>query len=101
MVTGWESSLKQKQTNLTNGKEESIKKQVEPSLVVNNITAKWNSVSEINYLAVMSYILHQFIQDMIEPTLKNITARLKPGELLCVIGPVGSSKVSFAINQKH
>lgn len=45
------------------------------SLIVNNITAKWN-------------------QDMVKPTLKDISTKLKPGDLLAVIGPVGSGKVS-------
>lgn len=44
-------------------------------LIVNNITAKWNN-------------------DLIRPTLSNINVRLKPGDLLAVIGSVGSGKVS-------
>lgn len=79
MSNDWEPSLKPKEKKvkgaLKGRKEVNYPKAVEPSLVVNNIIAKWSS-------------------DMINPTLKNITARLKPGELLAVIGPVGSGKVS-------
>ncbi len=44
------------------------------SVVVNNITAKWN-------------------QEVVRPTLKDVSVRLKQGDLLAVIGPVGSGKV--------
>ena len=48
----------------------------EPSLQVQRITARWNSEDK-------------------QPTLKDISVDLKPGDLLCVVGPVGSGKSSF------
>ncbi|XP_054162187.1 ATP-binding cassette sub-family C member 4-like [Oppia nitens] len=45
-------------------------------LIVRNISAKWN-------------------QDIKKPSLDNISVNLKQGDLLAVIGPVGSGKSSF------
>ncbi|CAG2113771.1 unnamed protein product, partial [Medioppia subpectinata] len=47
-----------------------------PKVTVNNISAKWTEESP-------------------NPTLQNISFRLKPGDLLAVIGPVGAGKSSL------
>ncbi|OTF73294.1 hypothetical protein BLA29_009595, partial [Euroglyphus maynei] len=51
----------------------------EPKLIINNIVAKWS-------------------KELMQPTLRNISARLKSGDLLAVIGPVGSGKSSFLMS---
>ncbi|CAG2110844.1 unnamed protein product, partial [Medioppia subpectinata] len=47
-----------------------------PEVSINNITAKWSDESPY-------------------PTLQNISAHLRPGDLLAVIGPVGAGKSSL------
>src|SRR5699024_2797225 len=37
-------------------------------------------------------------QDLVAPTLKNISTDLQSGDLLAVIGPVGSGKSSFLMS---
>lgn len=64
--------LEERQSEYSPLKQE---KQVEPKLEVNNITARW--------------------QTSLHPTLSNISVSLKPGDLLLVIGPVGSGKSSL------
>ncbi|KAH9421088.1 Multidrug resistance-associated protein 4 [Dermatophagoides pteronyssinus] len=54
----------------------------EPKLIINNIVAKWS-------------------QELMQPTLRNISVRLKSGDLLAVIGPVGSGKSSFLMSILH
>ena len=49
-------------------------KRVEPSLKLCKITARWNKTTT-------------------EPTLRDISVDLKSGDLLAIIGPVGSGKV--------
>ncbi|XP_075590754.1 ATP-binding cassette sub-family C member 4 isoform X2 [Dermatophagoides farinae] len=51
----------------------------EPKLMINNIVAKWSP-------------------ELMQPTLRNISARLKPGDLLAVIGPVGAGKSSLLMS---
>lgn len=62
---------------LTNGLEKDHQqKPAEPFLRVEKITARWNADDKL-------------------PTLKDISVDLKAGDLLAVIGAVGSSKVGF------
>lgn len=53
-------------------------KQIKSSIRVKQIAAKWEKSSKI-------------------PTFKNISLDLKEGDLLIVIGPIGSGKVSFKL----
>lgn len=41
----------------------------------------------------MTHRLSFSMQDLLRPTLKDISVRLESGDLLAVIGPVGSGKV--------
>ena len=68
--------LEEMTTPSEDGKNAKSKECSASSVIVNNITARWN-------------------QEMVKPTLKDISTRLKPGDLLAVIGPVGSGKSSL------
>ncbi|CAG2168420.1 unnamed protein product, partial [Oppiella nova] len=63
-------------TKISNSVELNTSGKQTPELSVNNISAKWS-------------------EDSPYPTLHNISAHLKPGDLLAVIGPVGAGKTSF------
>lgn len=74
-----ENFLLLEEMNIKENREqsESIKNHASPpQVVVNRISAKWTS-------------------ELKKPTLMNISANLKPGDLLAVIGSVGSGKVNF------
>ncbi|EEC08526.1 ABC transporter, putative, partial [Ixodes scapularis] len=65
----------QEQSSLLNGPKLRPKLQ-NCAVVLKNVTASWN-------------------KDLPEPTLQNICATVKPGELLVVVGPVGCGKTSL------
>ncbi|CAG2174237.1 unnamed protein product, partial [Oppiella nova] len=54
--------------------------------IVNLISNDVNRMDEVHYLALW---------DMLYDTLDNISIELRPGDLLAIIGPVGSGKSSF------
>ncbi|XP_040061540.1 ATP-binding cassette sub-family C member 4 [Ixodes scapularis] len=65
----------QEQSSLLNGPKLRPKLQ-NCAVLLKNVTASWN-------------------KDLPEPTLQNICATVKPGELLVVVGPVGCGKTSL------
>ncbi|XP_054157408.1 ATP-binding cassette sub-family C member 4-like [Oppia nitens] len=74
-----DSSDDMKKTFINRGYEKCDNDWEEKGVYVDNMTSRWNI-------------------DIIEPTLHDITVSLKSGELLAVIGSVGSGKSSFLMS---
>jgi ABC-type transport system involved in cytochrome bd biosynthesis fused ATPase/permease subunit len=67
-----------------------------PKIVIENIVAKWGSVRETRDVSQSHNNIYLLFQDS-EFTLSNISLTVNPGQLLAVIGPVGSGKVYYLI----
>ena len=59
---------------------------------INNNNANYDEKNEIGIF--INNIVARWTKEIQEPTLDNITTFVKPGELLGIIGSVGSGKVT-------
>lgn len=65
------------------------------TIFVKDLTVKWDPVcfSTTTYTTYFLLICYLFIKSHSQPTLDHITINAKKGDLVCVIGSVGSGKV--------
>ena len=56
---------------------------------------KFNGIGDDSYYITVENITARWNQELIQPTLNNISVSLKSGDLLAIIGPVGAGKVEF------